>query len=574
YETIDEALAQIGRICRMVEGTPLAIELAAAWMDVLSPGEIADELDKSIAFLRSDLRDLPERHHSMVAAFDVSWGMLGETEREAFAALSVFRGGCTREAAEAVAGAGLSILRALVRKSFLTRDERGRYQVHELLRQYGEDKLRERPEEWERVLDRHCAYYARWMDQQRFPADGEAATVLPEIDNIRTGWSRAVRALRFAELRQYRGVAWLYELSGRSAEAAAVFGWADEGLRAAYAQGLDRDETIAVAVALQVVSLAVRRIDKQKSISLLQEAVALLRSVDAREELALINGTIVKAGLVGYGAEARQLLEENISVFREMGNDVQVADELNNLAEFALRVGDSRSAEGYCREALQIGEAVGNRRVIGWSLETAGKAAYVGGQYDVAVQYVERALALWRQLGYEREIAMDCSLLGEAYYAARALADAAVCHREAVSLWLDRGSPWRRMASGEYHGVVYSLCRLGDICLAQGDAAEAEQRYGEGLHAAVDGEPAAVLYAVVRQGELLAREGQLAPAAELATLVAEHPESIPEARERALALLADMGERLSPQELVAVQEHGEAMSLDEAVAELLREPGK
>jgi hypothetical protein len=143
YEPAGGNLVLVARICQMVQGMPLAILLAAAWMEVLNPAEIADQVSRGLAFLEVDWRGVPERHRSMLAVFDASWGMLSAAERAAFKRLSVFRGGFTAEAAEAVAGASLRTLRGLIQKSFLGQGEGGRYEIHELLRQYAERKLDE-----------------------------------------------------------------------------------------------------------------------------------------------------------------------------------------------------------------------------------------------------------------------------------------------------------------------------------------------------------------------------------------------------------------------------------------------
>jgi predicted ATPase len=105
------------RICRLVEGMPLAILLAAAWLEMLAPAEIAAEIGKGLDFLESDLHDVPARQRSVRAVFDHSWHLLPERERKVFQALSVFRGGFTRHAAKQVVGGSLRGLRSLVNKS-------------------------------------------------------------------------------------------------------------------------------------------------------------------------------------------------------------------------------------------------------------------------------------------------------------------------------------------------------------------------------------------------------------------------------------------------------------------------
>src|SRR5262249_4929511 len=114
----------------------LGIELAASWVSVLSCTEIADEIEGNIDFLATSMRDVPERHRSLRAAIDQSWRLLTDEQRSAFSRLSVFRGSFDRGAAVAVSGADLRLLSELVGKSLLRRPDFGRFELHELLRQY------------------------------------------------------------------------------------------------------------------------------------------------------------------------------------------------------------------------------------------------------------------------------------------------------------------------------------------------------------------------------------------------------------------------------------------------------
>ena len=121
---------------------PLGIELAATWVDMLSPEEIADEIERSLDILEVELRDLPNTQSSMRASFARSWDILNASQKAAFRRLSVFRAGFTRQSANAVAGVGLRTLQALVSKSLLRYDPTtGRFEIHELLRQYAEEQF-------------------------------------------------------------------------------------------------------------------------------------------------------------------------------------------------------------------------------------------------------------------------------------------------------------------------------------------------------------------------------------------------------------------------------------------------
>jgi predicted ATPase len=151
----EENLPHVTRICQLLEGVPLGIELASAWVRVLSCERIAAEIQRDLDFLTTSLRDVPERHRSMRVVFDHSYARLSDTERDVFCKLSVFRGGFRQEAAEKVAGASLPILVALVDKSLLRQTSTGRYDAHELLRQYAAEKLHETPDVEERTRNLH-----------------------------------------------------------------------------------------------------------------------------------------------------------------------------------------------------------------------------------------------------------------------------------------------------------------------------------------------------------------------------------------------------------------------------------
>ena len=164
--------AGIVRVCQLVEGMPLALELAAVWAKALSADKIAIEIQRSLDFLSTSLRDVPQRHKSMQAVFEQTWERLSDEERRAFSTLSVFNGGFRREAAEAVAGVSIQILSDLVDKSLLRREPDGRYQIHELLRQYAEALLEATSGEMLHIRDLHSAYYTRFLHEREQDLNG------------------------------------------------------------------------------------------------------------------------------------------------------------------------------------------------------------------------------------------------------------------------------------------------------------------------------------------------------------------------------------------------------------------
>ena len=179
---------------------PLALELAAGWVDTLSLAQMVDELRGSLGLLVSAARDLPDRHRSMAAVFAHSWSLLTASEQMAFQRLAVFRGGFDRAAGEQVAGASLDVLKQLVSKSLVTPTPDGRFKLHDLLRQFAAEKLKADPDEYHRALYAHCHYYAARLEQYEQRSSKVDMSTLGrcmgeayrDFDNILAAWYRAL----------------------------------------------------------------------------------------------------------------------------------------------------------------------------------------------------------------------------------------------------------------------------------------------------------------------------------------------------------------------------------------------
>ncbi len=163
FQPSRENLVDAAHICQMVEGSPLGIELAAAWLEVAPPTDIAREIAHNLDFLESAAGDLPDRQRSLRAVFETSWKLLQTAEQQAFQRLCVFRGSFSRQAAETVCGCSLATLLKLVHQSWLQQRDDGRYQLHEVLRQYGNERLQANQQEWQQTRDRHAEYFAEYL---------------------------------------------------------------------------------------------------------------------------------------------------------------------------------------------------------------------------------------------------------------------------------------------------------------------------------------------------------------------------------------------------------------------------
>lgn len=206
FSLTKENLAPVVEICRLVQGMPLALELAAAWLELLSPQEIVEEIRRSLDFLETDQTGVPDRQRSIRAVFESSWKLLSEGERDVFLKLCVFIGSFSREAAQKISGASLKTLLGLANKSWLQHTEDGRFQLHELMRQYGEERLQEEEAAWREAKNRHADFFADYVAKQASKLTGSEqpagleAVELEFESNIKSAFDWLVAEKRWGEL--------------------------------------------------------------------------------------------------------------------------------------------------------------------------------------------------------------------------------------------------------------------------------------------------------------------------------------------------------------------------------------
>ncbi len=398
-------LASIAQICRMVDGMPLGIELAAAWAQMLSCAEIASEIQKNLDFLASPLRNVPERHRTLRAVFEHSWQALNSEEQACLSRLSAFHGGFAYEAAHAVAEATLHLLLALVGKSLLRRNPGGDYELHELLRQFAENKLDE--SERTRTYDRHAAYYADYM-ADLLPAlldhrQPEALdSVQAAVDNVHGAWQHAARRQRWDLLfKLATPLAQFVMVRRRIREFDVLLTQALEALGAdppehearkllallttLYAESRSSLGTRSETIMLSERALAlVREFPGEPFTAMLLIMLGNMRSYPGRLDdagLALVDEGLALAEATGqpwaaaYGvlsmawhyqnrvlyAEARQGFKEALARFRGMQQPWGIATSLGGLAESYATLGDISTARTISEAQLAPVQQIGDR---------------------------------------------------------------------------------------------------------------------------------------------------------------------------------------------------------------------
>src|SRR5262249_31277866 len=396
----------VSQICQLVEGMPLGIELAASWVRVLSCGEIAQEIRRSIDFLSTSLRDVPERHHSLRAVCDQSWSLLSNEERGVLRKLAVFRGGCGREAAETVAGASLRLLAALVDKSLLRRTSGGRYEMHELIRQYAAAQLQANPPEESMTRERFIQYYAAWLerlkDQLLSSKQPETlAEMSAEIDNLRLAWGWMAVHRQLAQIRQsLYSLALFHEISNRFREGEALFRQAAEAFQISGEAATDTEYSVVLAQVLtQQARFYLRLVQIEQARALLQPSLNLIRPEVDQAALADTFSCLGLADLLqGNFPGARHYLEESRTLHRALGNQWEAAICLTLL-------GYTCQVQGTYEEAYQLlSDSLIELRVIGaphgtaFCLQTLSTMTIILGKYTEAQRLLDESLELCRAI--------------------------------------------------------------------------------------------------------------------------------------------------------------------------------
>ena len=227
FELNAETTQDINKLCQLVGGMPLALELSASWLRALSLQSIVQELETSIDLLQTTARDLPQRHQSIRAVFDYSWQLLSEEEQSALRKLAVFQGGFSREAAKEVTGTSLVTLANLIDKSFLSKVGNDRYRRHPLVIQYAQEKMAEYPEEKAQVEESHALYFfsclRRYLPKLRSMERKQSLALIDlDLPNIKAAWTWAVKTRCVNEIKE-TSIALSEALKNRNLEAVDLF---------------------------------------------------------------------------------------------------------------------------------------------------------------------------------------------------------------------------------------------------------------------------------------------------------------------------------------------------------------
>jgi DNA-binding SARP family transcriptional activator/predicted ATPase len=442
-----QTLAGVVQLCRLLEGVPLGIELAAHWVGEYTPDEIAEAIRADVAFLESRDRHAPGRHRSLHAVFAHSWSLLNRREQRALARLAVFASGFDRQAALAVAEADAATLAALVDASLLRRVGSGRYSLHELLRHFAAEQLDERTA----VEARHSAFYIEFaLAREHRLARSEplvaAAEIQAELDNLRQAWAWTVSHHQVAGLARVATCLWqFYTAIGRSAEFERLIETACT--RLGILDGSPRDDAQAAATllavyaitllyrgryddALRYADVALSRGDEtsagtvlgrftygaalyrkgqlhegRRSLMLALDTALAYRQMDPSAEFAAgieLNTHMWLRAIdivLGEFARARAHALEALRLCRAEGRLRGEVHALTNLADVAREVYDLSQAREHYELALQLVPGVSSRWADGFIRFELGDVVRLEGNYGRAQALMEQACAIFEEIG-------------------------------------------------------------------------------------------------------------------------------------------------------------------------------
>ena len=596
---LDEELSAVVRICQLVDGSPLAIELAAASVRQQTCAEIAQAIESDLDALTTSMRDVPERHRSIRAVFNHSWQLLSVNEKTFFSKLAVFRGGFMPQAAAEVSGAGVEHLRSLEEKSLLRSNMAGRYDLHRLVGQFAAEKLA--VDETENVMtqDRHAAYYAAFLDGLSRPIRGHGQlaaleAIGAEIENLRQAWQWAVSRVQvdwldkmlstlthFYEIRSWfqegrdtfaNAVAALQSagaqavILGQMLVAQAMFEsllGKNEPAKALAEQGLEilRPGASAMLISrgLNVLGAALFDLgERDRSAQCYEESYALAGDITEKAFAALYLGHIARYR--GDFPMASKFFEESLALHAELGDLWGCSRNLSNVGMIYGMLGEYDRAQSAFEQSQEIYHQIGDRAGLARCLHNLSIVAYIRKDFLRARDLRLEALEICRDIGFQWGVASTLKHLGDVEKSIGNLEGARKYYQESL------------LASEQIKNEELRLSNLNSLAnlyIAQDDLPRAHISYQEALKLAVSlGSVPVVVDVVAGLGEVCLLQGRLEEAGKLLGFASAYQGGDRQTRDKAEGLLRDLAEKMSPEQVSLLREQGEVIPYEEIIRQL------
>ena len=575
--------SSVTQVCQRLDGVPLAIELAAARVRIMSVGEIAKRLDDRFNLLTAGKRTALPRHQTLRAAIDWSYDLLPEPERIFFNRLAVFSSGFTLEAAEEVGAGGdvsksqvIDLLGQLIYKSLVRvevfsaeNESETRYEMLETIREYAREKLVGGGES-ERLHVRHAFFFKKLAELAAPELRGPNQQMWferldKENDNFRSALAWSVENNVELGLQLSGSLFWFwhtycYWSEGRD--------WYARLLK--FTAGLKPLAKTTKAQALSEAGwLALTDMDTNQAKILSEEGLGLYREVRDNGGIAMALNTLgwVEYYLSHY-SQARSFAEESLAIFRELGNKVRISDALNLLGNIARAQGKYELAIDFYKESLNFAREVGDKPTIAYSLSIWGYLAWHQGDLEQANILSQESLQLAQEVRLDWSAAETLNTLGDIALAQREFEKAELFYDKCEAIW-DR--------LGNKREIGYLRWSQGWLARLQGDYQMASKRFAQGL----------ILWQEVRDQRHIAecleglagvalglgrldRAARLFGAAEIIRELTDSPLAVMEHANYDNDIAA-LRAQLSETDLINLRADGRAMSLEEAIRFALKE---
>lgn len=382
-------------ICQQLEGMPLGLELATSWLRVMPCEQIVVQMERDLDFLTTPVRNVPERHRSLRRVFDQSWRLLTLEEQAVFARLSIFQGGFDLEAALYVANASPRLLASLVDKSFIRQQTSGRYDLHELLRQYAAERLSQ-VQEFDAIAQRHLDYFTQFADEAERNLFGANQTIWfdkleIEQDNLRSALAFGLNTE--AGLHLATALGWFF---GERPHWIEGLSWLERALEA----NPKANTFLRAKASHNVAALAGHLGDKERLNSYCQQAMTLAQSIEDDWNVAWALCHLGFFSVFYPGHDLNQLashLEQSVAIFRRLNDPMGLAHSLMRLTWNALDRHDIQYARRLVEEVEGLADKVEDTIMIAWANKTLGNLAQDSGNLRQAHTYLEKSLDCFRQ---------------------------------------------------------------------------------------------------------------------------------------------------------------------------------
>ena len=480
--SVEAELADIVRICQLVEGTPLALELAAAWTKTLSCQTIAAEIQHNIDFLAANKRNLPQRQRSIRAVFEQSWQLLTSEEKRVFKRLSVFRRCFSADAARQIAGASLTILSALVDKSLLRLAGEGTYHLHDYLRQYAAEKLIRSPEDVAYVYDAHGAYYTDFLHRRQVDLLGgrqkaALAEIKAELENIRAAWQWAVELNRIEDIQKAaQPLILFYQAQSHYSEGVAMFELAASRLDTS--DPTPKQSKILAEVLIELGWLYIRLGQLEQATTVVERSRHIYETLQMAPPPGLgLDPAIPLAFLAVIRGNYDEALRLGQQACRAPRDEYNLSMAYYAVTSAALALGDYDLARRSGQQAYALAKALENRWFMAYCLNELGNIAAAVQDYPAAKGYYEAGYAIRRDFDDPEGMAVALNHLGKVALVQKNLVEAERAYQQALTLY---------RTIGDKGGLAISLQGLAATATAQGSYEQARSYFQEALHIAIE----------------------------------------------------------------------------------------